>query len=83
MQTPPVAMQTGATVIAVAGYATCSSLLLICNKLAVAYLPAPSFVLLSQVECSWVAVKAFGLCGLIAVDALEWRKLVSFTPIRT
>tara|TARA_B100000524_G_scaffold347664_1_gene250138 strand:+ start:361 stop:669 length:309 start_codon:yes stop_codon:yes gene_type:complete len=32
----------------------------------------------AQVTCSWAAVKLCGLCGLITVDALEWRKLGSF-----
>ena len=33
---------------AVVGYATCSSLMLVMNKVAVHVLPAPSFVLLCQ-----------------------------------
>lgn len=63
---------------AVLGYATCSSLMLVTNKLAVHHLPAPSFVLLAQVACSWAAVKLCGLCGLIEVDELQWNKLSRF-----
>lgn len=37
-----------ATSYAIGGYAACSSLMLIVNKLAVHLLPAPSFVLLAQ-----------------------------------
>jgi len=63
---------------AVLGYAACSSLLLVVNKVAVHLLPAPSFVLLAQVTCSWLAVKLCGWGGLIVVDDLEWPKLKSF-----
>jgi len=48
------------------------------NKLAVHLLPAPSFVLLAQVTCSWVAVKLCGVCGFIDVDVLEWPKAKAF-----
>ena len=37
-----------ATIYAIGGYATCSSLMLIVNKLAGHLLPVPSFVLLAQ-----------------------------------
>ena len=60
---------------AIIGYGTCSSLMLIVNKLAVHLLPAPSFVLLLQFFFSWFAVKLCGCCGLIVVDKLEWKKL--------
>lgn len=66
---------------AVLGYGTCSSLMLVVNKLAVHHLPAPSFVLLAQFFCSWFAVKVCGMCGLIVVDRLEWAKLRAFLPI--
>ena len=66
---------------AVIGYGMCSSLMLVVNKLAVHYLPAPSFVLLIQFFASWFVVKAFGVCGAIEVDSLEWRKLRAFLPI--
>lgn len=65
-------------IFAVVGYALCSSLMLIVNKLAVHVLPAPSFVLLAQVTCSWVAVKVCGLLGVIEVDELEWPKAKGF-----
>ena len=68
----------GSTAFAVVGYAACSSMMLIVNKLAVHLLPAPSFVLLAQVTCSWVAVKVCGLLGFIDVDELEWPKAKGF-----
>jgi hypothetical protein len=70
--------QYGTTAFAVVGYAACSSMMLIVNKLAVHLLPAPSFVLLAQVTCSWVAVKVCGLLGFIDVDELEWPKAKGF-----
>ena len=66
---------------AVIGYATCSSIMLVINKVAVHYLPAPSFVLLAQVMSSWIAVKAVGCTGAIDVDELEWKKAISFLPV--
>ena len=69
------------TTFAIIGYGACSSLMLVCNKLAVHFLPAPSFVLLMQFFFSWFAVKLAGCCGCIVVDKLEWRKLLAFLPI--
>jgi GDP-mannose transporter len=66
---------------AVVGYATCSSLMLVMNKVAVHVLPAPSFVLLCQLFSSWAAVKLVGCCGCIVVDDLEWNKLKAFLPV--
>ena len=51
------------------------------NKLAVHYLPAPSFVLLAQVTCSWIAVKFVGMLGLIDVDEIEVGKMRDFFPV--
>ena len=45
--------------------------MLVINKLAVHHLPAPSFVLLAQVTCSWVSVKFVGTLGFIEVDELD------------
>lgn len=75
------ACSTGATAFAIIGYSTCSSLMLVMNKVAVHLLPAPSLVLVVQLFASWFAVKLCGVCGLITVDALEWKKLVAFFPI--
>ena len=69
------------TAFAIIGYATCSSLMLIMNTVAVHLLPAPSFVLLAQFFCSWFAVKLCGVCGLIVVDRLEMGKLGAFLPV--
>ena len=55
--------------------------MLVINKIAVHYLPAPSFVLLAQVTSSWVAVKVVGMMGYIEVDEIEAWKLKSFFPV--
>ena len=68
-------------VFAIVGYGACSSLMLIVNKVAVHLLPAPSFVLLMQFFSSWFIVKLCGVCGCTVVDALEWKKLMSFLPV--
>jgi len=67
-----------AATIAVLGYMLCSSLMLIVNKLAVHHLPAPSFVLLSQLVASAVACRALGLMGVIEVEPLHWDKIKQF-----
>ena len=69
------------TTFAVLGYAGCSSIMLVINKLCVHMLPAPSFVLLAQVTASWVAVRLAGATGAIDVDELEWKKLRAFFPV--
>ena len=66
---------------AILGYGTCSSLMLVVNKLAVHFLPAPSFVLCAQFFCSWFAVKLCGMTGCIVVDQLELPKLRAFLPV--
>jgi len=68
----------GNIMFAVLGYATCSSLMLVVNKVCVHVLPAPSFVLLMQVASAAISVKGCGLLGLIEVDELEMPKLKSF-----
>ena len=67
------------TVFACLGYMTCSSLMLIMNKLAVHFLPAPSFVLLGQLVMSAVAVWVVGQMGYIKVDKLEKHKMIAFS----
>lgn len=70
-----------ATTFAIVGYASCSSIMLVINKVAVHFLPAPGFVLFAQCMSSWIAVKLAGLLGLIDVDELEWPKAKAFFPV--
>ena len=44
-------------VFGIVAYATCSSMMLIINKLAVTFLPAPSVVLFAQLLSSAIAIK--------------------------
>ena len=63
------------------GYMACSSLMLIGNKLAVYFLPAPSFILWSQLAVSAFAVWILGVCGVVKVDSLVWHKVKAFGPV--
>jgi len=69
------------TAFAIVGYASCSSIMLVINKLAVHFLPAPGFVLFAQCTTSWMAVKLVAALGFIEVDELEWPKLKAFFPV--
>jgi solute carrier family 35 len=69
------------TAFAAMGYMSCSALMLIGNKLAVHYMPAPSFVLWCQLFSSAAGVWLLGLAGLIQVDALNREKILSFGPV--
>jgi solute carrier family 35 protein len=75
------AQEVAKTTLAIVGYGACSSLMLVVNKVCVHLLPAPSFVLLAQFFCSWFAVKACGMAGLITVDKLESGKMRAFLPV--
>jgi len=66
---------------AATGYMACSALMLIGNKLAVHYMPAPSFVLWCQLFSSAAGVWLLGMTGLIKVDALNREKILSFGPV--
>jgi len=66
---------------AICGYMLCSSLMLLSNKLAVNFLPAPSFVLFSQLSVTAVGVWTFGQLGVIKVDKLEMSKVKSYSLV--
>lgn len=55
--------------------------MLVVNKVAVHVLPAPSFVLFMQLASSALSVYSVGACGLITVDALDTKKVMSFLPV--
>lgn len=59
----------------------CSSLMLIGNKLAVHFMPAPSFILWSQLATSAGVVWFLGVLGFIIVDALSEDKVKAFGPV--
>jgi len=59
-------------------YATCSSLMLVLNKLAVFFLPTPAIVLLFQLLSTATVVWLSGRLGWLEHDPLEWKKVKSF-----
>jgi len=59
----------------------CSSLMLISNKLAVHFFPAPGLVLILQLGLTALCVKAAGMAGLILVDDLEWTKVKPYSLV--
>lgn len=65
-------------VFGIAAYATCSSMMLIINKLAVTFLPAPSVVLFAQLLTSAVAIKGMSSAGIVDADPLVWDKAKPF-----
>lgn len=65
-------------VLAIVFYALCSSSMLVVNKLAVHFLPAPAVVLFFQLASSAGAVKLFAILGWVQADELEWSKVKPF-----
>mmetsp|Transcript_22387 Transcript_22387/g.26978 ORF Transcript_22387/g.26978 Transcript_22387/m.26978 type:complete len:328 (+) Transcript_22387:238-1221(+) len=65
-------------VLAICFYALCSSSMLVVNKLAVHFLPAPAIVLFFQLFSSALAVKLFAVVGWVKADELEWTKVKPF-----
>jgi len=65
---------------AAGGYMVCSSFMLIANKLAVHNLPAPQFVLFSQLFASALFCFIFGALNLIKVDKLESNNIKMYLP---
>jgi len=63
---------------AVSAYAACSSLMLIINKLAITFLPAPSLVLLSQLIFAALAIRGLSFAGVIEAEQLEINKVKPF-----
>lgn len=64
-----------AMLVACLGYMTCSSLMLLANKVAVHFFPAPGIVLFLQLGMTALVVKTAGMCKVIEVDDLEWKKV--------
>ena len=66
---------------ALVAYASCSSLMLIINKLAVYYLPAPSVLLTMQLAFSAAAIAGLTTLGVVDADALDWKKAKPFVAV--
>ncbi|KAK3274820.1 hypothetical protein CYMTET_17018 [Cymbomonas tetramitiformis] len=65
-------------VFAIGFYAVCSSTMLVINKLAVHFLPAPAIVLFFQLLSSAVAVMLFDGLGWVQSEKLVWDKIKPF-----
>ena len=80
--TPPTqAKETAAassTLVAMLGYAACSATLLVCNKVAVSVVPAPSFILLCQFCSSTFTCCVLSAAGLAEVEPLRLEKVRLF-----
>ena len=64
---------------AVIFYASCSSTMLVINKLAVYHVQAPSFVLFCQVAVTAIAVYSAAGAGLVKADSFDWAKVKAFS----
>lgn len=63
---------------AVGLYATCSSCMLVVNKVAVTFVPAPAFVLFCQLASAAVSVFLAAGIGMVESNKLEWEKVKAF-----
>lgn len=70
-----------ATAWAIAYYSTCSSCLLIVNKVSLHVLPAPVLLLSMQLWFAVAVVLALRAMGLLRVERLSWSTGTSFFPV--
>ncbi|EFJ44859.1 hypothetical protein VOLCADRAFT_64353, partial [Volvox carteri f. nagariensis] len=66
------------TAIIIVYYAFCSSLMLVINKVAIHYIPAPTFILCTQLIVSVLVVLLGHKAGWLVADKLEWEKATKF-----
>mmetsp|Transcript_139 Transcript_139/g.208 ORF Transcript_139/g.208 Transcript_139/m.208 type:complete len:325 (-) Transcript_139:246-1220(-) len=69
--------------IAIGFYALCSSTMLVVNKLAVHFLPAPAVVLFFQLFASTFTVFALDSAGVIKSERLQWEKVKPYLLVST
>ena len=74
----PGELRNARVVFAIALYATCSSTMLVLNKLAVHHIQAPSFVMFCQMVTTAGAVYGASKVGWVEADAFEWGKMKAF-----
>lgn len=67
--------------VAITYYGTCSSLLLVVNKFAIAAFPAPVSLLALQLWFAAIVTRLAGCTGIVHVDALSVRSAISFMPV--
>ena len=66
---------------AVAAYSLCNSQLLIINKVTLAYVPAPCFILFCQLLASGVAVRVLDQLRILDADRLDLEKAKGFLTV--
>jgi len=69
------------TAFAIAAYATCSSLMLIINKLTVTFLPAPSLVLFAQLLFAALSIRGMTEAGIVNAEPLQVHKAKPFVLV--
>eukprot|EP00928_Gymnodinium_smaydae_P096671 TRINITY_DN8589_c1_g3_i1.p1 TRINITY_DN8589_c1_g3~~TRINITY_DN8589_c1_g3_i1.p1 ORF type:complete len:490 (-),score=101.40 TRINITY_DN8589_c1_g3_i1:242-1711(-) len=71
------------TAFSVMGFMTCSSLMLVINKVSITCLPYPATVLMLQLLCCAAGVRIAGLLGFIEVEELNYEQVRRFgvTPL--
>lgn len=67
--------------ILIACYSLCSSMMLIFNKMAVTYIPTPSFNLACQLGSNALVVKGMAIAGTSQVEPLRWGKAKKFSLV--
>ena len=75
---PPTYVQ---LVSAIVGYSLCNSQLLIINKITLAYVPAPCFLLFCQLLASGVAVRVLAELRVLVADKLDVEKAKGFLVV--
>ena len=75
----PGELRNARVVFAIALYATCSSTMLVLNKLAVHHIQAPSFVMFCQFAASALVVGGAAKAGVVKADAFDWGKVKAFS----
>jgi GDP-mannose transporter len=73
-------MGTSDLIVPVLGYMTCSSLMLLANKMAVTFIPSPSLLLMIQIGFSVLGVLLLGALGVIDVRLASPPQLLRFLP---
>ncbi|KAK9846459.1 hypothetical protein WJX81_004321 [Elliptochloris bilobata] len=65
----------------IVSYSLCSSMLLILNKVAVTFVPAPSFILFGQLATSAAFVQVLAAARQVECERLQWIKIQKFALI--
>lgn len=67
--------------LAVVSFTTCSSTMLIVNKIAISAFPAPGTLLLFQLTCSSASIIALAAFRVVKLQKLEWNNIQPYTLV--